>query len=128
MLPFGTPGWLLLIASFLMGLSVDVFSESGGIHAAASVLIAFLRPSVFRVLASEQDYEGGVEPSLSDMGLGWFIRYAVIMILMHHFAFFLIEAGTFSDFLGTLYRIGLSSVFTFFLIMISQYLFYRQQR
>lgn len=128
LLPVSTPGWLLLGSAFLMGLSVDVFSETGGIHAAASVLIAFIRPGVLNILTSRQDMETGIEPTISAMGLGWFARYSLTLILIHHLAFFLIEAGSLHNILPLVYRIILSSVFTFVLVIISQYLFYSRKR
>ena len=42
--------YLFIGISFLLGLTIDIFSDSGGIHAAASVFIAYIRPSVFKIL------------------------------------------------------------------------------
>jgi hypothetical protein len=38
----------LLITSFLLGLTMDVFSNSGGVHAAACVTLAYFRPYIFK--------------------------------------------------------------------------------
>ena len=39
---------LLIFLSFLLGLSVDIFEDSGGIHAAACAFIAYIRPVVLK--------------------------------------------------------------------------------
>src|SRR5688572_13318049 len=49
-LPLSTPVWFLLIASFAMGITVDSFMDTGGIHAAACVLMAFFRTNVLIAL------------------------------------------------------------------------------
>src|SRR6478609_515542 len=50
LLPFATPVWFLLIAGFAMGVTVDMFMDTGGMHAAACVLMAFLRTIVLESL------------------------------------------------------------------------------
>lgn len=124
MLPYETPGWLLLVSSFLLGYTVDSFSNTPGMHTAATVFIAFCRPFVIRIVVPKQDYETESYPSLASMGLQSFITYSLILVFVHHFALFLLEVFKFSDFLLTLFRAGISSVFTFLLIMLTQYIFY----
>lgn len=128
MLPFETPGWLLLLSSFAMGFTIDSFSETGGLHAAASTLIAFLRPTMLRIISSRQEYEPGMRPSISDLGFLWFIKYSTSLVVIHHLAFFIMEAGRLANFHLVLYRTLLSVLFTMMLILISQYLFYRPRR
>lgn len=50
LLPFETPAWLLLVSGFALGLTVDLFMNTPGLHAAATVLTAFVRPFVLRIL------------------------------------------------------------------------------
>ena len=57
MLPFETPGWLLLLLSFLMGFMIDLLSGTPGLHTASSTLIAFLRPVVIKSISSSREYE-----------------------------------------------------------------------
>jgi rod shape-determining protein MreD len=125
MLPFETPGWLLLLASFAMGLTIDSYSDTGGLHAIASTFIAFIRPTVLRIISSRQDYEPGMSPSLWDMGFVWFIKYALILVSIHHFVFFAVEAGRFAELHLVLYRTLLSVIFSLLLVIIAQYLFFR---
>ena len=56
MLPSLTPSWLLLLTAFLTGLIIDLFSGSPGMHAGATVLAAFSRPLVLRLIAPRDGY------------------------------------------------------------------------
>jgi rod shape-determining protein MreD len=124
LLPFEIPGYALLLSAFAMGFGVDMFSGTGGIHAAASTLMAFTRPFVTRFVASRREYEPGIQPGIADLGLRWFITYAGSLILVHHTALFLLEVFSFSGFYDTLQRIVLSSLVSFGMVLLVQYLFY----
>jgi len=128
LLPFEIAGWLLLILSFLMGLGVDVFTNSLGINAAASVFTAFLRPGLIRMLKSKKEYEPGISPGIKDLGFRWFFFYALILISLHHSALFFIEAFSFKDILQTGNRIIASSTATLILVLLLQFLFYKQDK
>jgi rod shape-determining protein MreD len=125
LLPFETPGWLLLMSSFLLGFSIDTFIGTMGIHTASSVLMAFSRPLVIKAIPSRKDFEPGMKPSISHLGFLWFFSYAGILILIHHFALFYLEVFSFSNFLSTFSRVLLSSSFTLFLVIIAQYMFFK---
>lgn len=127
LLPIEIPGWLLLILSFLTGFSVDIFTRSFGIHAAASLLMAYSRQFVLKILAPREGYEFGIQPTLRDMGFKWVAYYAGILIFIHHAALFYIETFRVSEFFYTFFRCLLSSVFTFVLVVISQFLTYREK-
>ena len=128
LLPFATPNWLLLISSFLLGFTVDVFSNTPGINASASVMMAFSRPFVIRLISSGTEYEVGERPSLKNQDMKWFVYYTVILIFIHHFTLFFLEIFRFREFFTTFFRVILSSAFTFLLVMISEYLFYSRQK
>lgn len=128
LLPFETPRWLLLISAFFLGFAVDIFENTMGINVAASVLMAFLRPYVIQMISSEKEYEPGLEPGIKDLGFSWFISYSSILVFVHHFALFYLEVFRFSEFFTTFYRVLASTVFTMVLIILSQYLFYKQKK
>lgn len=126
LLPFETPRWLLLLAAFTLGISVDLFTQTPGMHAAASVLMAFLRPWVLEMSAPRDGYEPGTYPRLYYYGFQWFLRYTVILVLAHHLVLFYIEVFRFSEFFSTLLRVLLSSLFSIILIILSQYFIFRK--
>lgn len=125
LLPFETPGWLLLVLSFFIGWSVDLFSNTFGIHAAACVAMAFLRPLILELNSPRDGYESGTFPRVSYYGLAWFFKYALLLIFIHHILYFFIEAFSFKNILITFGRIALSTILTTFLVVPSQYLIYR---
>ncbi len=124
LLPFQTPHWLLLVAAFLMGISVDLFSNTPGMNAAASVFMAYIRPGVIRLLESGKNYEAGMTPGIRDLGFRWFFSYSLILILAHHFLLFYLEIFRLSEFFTTFSRVVLSTIFTLILVIITQYLFH----
>lgn len=125
LLPLSTPRWLLLFAGFFIGLTIDVFSNSLGIHAAATVLIAFIRPFVIRSISSREEDRNDF-PGLSQNKFFWFLYYTSIMVLIHHFVLFYLEFFTFSQFFLTFLRVLISSFFSIFVIVLSQFLIFRE--
>ena len=128
LLPFDTPKWLLLLSAFILGFSVDMFTDTIGIHTAACVFIAFCRPGVLSLIASKQEYELGISPTVRDMGFKWFFTYSLILVIAHHIPLFFLEVFSFREFFQTLLRIGLSIIFTMFLLLISQLITYRPKK
>ncbi|NOR87820.1 MAG: rod shape-determining protein MreD [Bacteroidales bacterium] len=126
LLPIKTPAWLSLISAFALGYTIDIFSQSPGLHASASVFIAFIRPYVIRSVKSSGEINQDLEPSLSNMGFRWFISYALLLILFHHFFYFFLEVFRFSNFLDTFYRVIISSFTTFITIIIAQLFTYKK--
>jgi rod shape-determining protein MreD len=127
LLPFETPRWLLLSAAFLLGITIDIFSNTPGLNAAACVLMAFIRPFLITSISSGTEFMIGTHPSLKNQGLKWFAYYSVILVLCHHFALFYLEIFRFSEFFHTFLRVLLSSAFTLLLVFISEYLFYSRE-
>ncbi len=123
LLPLETPKWLLLISAFLLGLGVDIFMKSIGINIAASVLVAFIRPGLIKYLSSGKDIEPNMQAGIRDFGFRWFFSYSLVMIFVHNFVFYFLDIFSFSEFFITFYKVLLGTVFTLFLIIITQYLF-----
>jgi hypothetical protein len=123
MLPVETPGWLLLLLSFAIGLSIDLFENTAGMHTSASVFMAFCRPYLLNMIAPREGFDHGSKLTIQKFGLAWFLTYAGILILLHHLALFYLEMFRLSSFFSTLLRVMLSSVFTLGLIVITQFLF-----
>jgi rod shape-determining protein MreD len=128
LLPFETPKLLLLAISFITGLTIDIFYDSAGMHAAACTLIGFIRYYLLKLIAPRDGYEQGLEPTVEDMGAAWFITYAGVLIFIHHLFFFYLEVFRWNEFFKTLLRVILSSIGTFTFVYIIQFLFYRSSR
>jgi rod shape-determining protein MreD len=127
LLPFETKRWVLLLLAFILGLSVDFFSNSLGIHAAATVFAAYFRPGVMSLITSRKEYEPGLEPSIADLGFQWFFMYTLILVSLHHLMLFMLEVFRFSNFFSTLGHSILNTLFTVLFIILAQYVFYRKE-
>jgi hypothetical protein len=127
LLPFEIPNILLFALSFLLGLTIDAFYDTPGLHAASCVLLAFVRISFIGITVQKEGFDNEPEPTLSVMGLRWFFTYALILTLAHHFFLFNLEVFRLSEIPYTLSRFVLSSIFTVFLMLLSGFLFYRRK-
>ena len=87
LLPLSTPRYIVLILAFLLGLVIDIFSNSLGVHSASTVFIAYIRPLVIRIISNREDDKSDY-PGLNQNKLSWFINYVVFMVLIHHTLFF----------------------------------------
>jgi len=127
-LPVETPKWLLLIFGFITGLIIDSFLNTIGMHASATVLLAFLRPLFLRFLAPRDGYDPGSLPVPSHFGFAWFLKYAIVSVFTHHLFLFIVEAFTFEHFFVTLWKTILSSIATLLIIMLAQLFSSREKR
>ncbi len=121
MLPFETPGWALLLLAFVMGFTMDLFEHTYGIHTAATLLMAWFRPGVLRLIAPREGYASNTLPGIYDYGLGWYLKYVVILVFIHHSFLFYFEVFSFKHFFDTLLRVIISSLFTIILVILSQF-------
>ena len=126
LLPFDTPRAALLLLGFALGLSVDAFTNTLGVHAAVCVLIGFIRPSILNQISTRETRESVSAPRVSTMSLNWFISYTALFVSIHHLLLFMLEAFTFQGILFTLARVVLSGVLSTILIVISQFMFFRK--
>jgi len=118
LLPFETPKWLLLLSAFVLGFTVDIFTASMGMHAAAATFMAFLRPSVSRIIHSRKEYEPGIKPGINDLGIRWFFSYTLILVFAHNLVLFFVEVFRFEEFFSTMSRVILSTLLSTLLILL----------
>ena len=126
LLPYETQGWLVLLFSFILGISIDMFDNTGGIHALATVFAGFSRPLILRGFAPRDGYNTGSSPSVESMGFQWFLKYSMIIVFIHHFIFFVVEAFSFTHFPLTLLKIGVTTIFSTCIIILSQFLVFKK--
>lgn len=122
-LPIETPKWLLLILGFFLGLSIDIFSNTLGLHAFATVLVSFMRPIIINLLITKNDLENIKKPSIISMGFSSFFFYSLILILIHNFTLFYIDSMKIDELFFTFGKAITSSIITLFLIILSEFLF-----
>ena len=125
LLPVSTPRYAVVMLGFFIGLVIDIFSNTAGMHASATTFMAFVRPYVINLI-SAREMDKSDYPGLTQYGFRWFFYYSGILALLHHLFFFYIEVFTFSGFFLTLFRVVLSSVFSIFVIVLSQFIIFRE--
>ena len=128
LLPFSTPKWQLLVLGFALGLTVDLFTGTLGLHAGATTLMAFCRPSIIKLVSGNQKFENISEPNLGQLGGIWFFRYALCMVFIHHLALFFLESFSFRLIGQVMLRILLSVPVSIFLIMMILFIFKTEKR
>lgn len=128
LLPLETPRFLLLIAAFVMGFSIDYFSNSMGINIAACVFIAYLRPGLIKLISQKSESNPGMKIGIRDFGFRWFFIYTIVLVSLHHLLLFYLEVFRFNEFFDTLERSLFSALFTIILIIISQYLLFSPKK
>ena len=126
-LPFETPRLVILGLSFVTGIAIDLFYSTPGLHASACTFMGFARYYVLKFVAPRDGYDVVVQPTVEDMGLEWFLKYAGVLIFIHHFVFFYFEVFRFDEFFRTLLRVILSTIGTFLLVYLIQFLFYARR-
>jgi len=127
LLPFETPNLLLFALAFILGITIDAFYDTPGLHAASCVILAFVRILFISITVQKEGFDNEPEPTMSVMGFRWFFTYTLILTLFHHFFLFNLEIFRFSEIPYTLSRFVLSSIFTVFLILLTGFLFYRRK-
>ncbi len=91
--PIQIPSFNLLMGAFALGWLIDIFYNTHGMHAFATVLIAFLRPVFFKFLTPANGYDDRSSVTLREMKWLWFFPYVFLMLFTHHVVLFLLEAS-----------------------------------
>ena len=106
----------LMLWAFFLGLAVDVFSDTPGMNAAATVLLAFLRPTFLRLFVPRDTLDTLV-PAIRTMGILPFLKYLVVSVLIHHGLLLTLEFFSFAHIGTLLLRIAASTLLTVTCIM-----------
>jgi len=124
--PFNTPQSLFILVSFFLGLTIDTFEDSGGINAAACVIIAYIRPAILRFsFGVSYDYQ---TVKLYNTSFGTRLGYIMVIVFIHHLVLFSLEMFDFSHIFLILKKTFFSGIFTILLILISLTLFKPKRR
>ena len=112
----GHPRWSILLWSFALGLTVDMFSNTPGVAAASMTLIGFLQPYLIELFLP-RDAEADIPSSAKSLGIGRFACLAGLLTLAYSLVFFALESFSFFNWLYWLQCSLGSALLTFLLIM-----------
>jgi rod shape-determining protein MreD len=113
----GTPKWAMLVWSFLLGLSIDVFSNTPGLAAASMTLVAAVQPYLLELFIQRGD-DDEVLPSIMTFGLGKFSLFALILTFVYCVVFFTLESFTFFNWIQWLLNMGTSVLLTLLIVLV----------
>lgn len=118
--------FIIIFLSFFLGLSIDLFTDTGGIHAAACVFIAYIRPVIlkfsFGMIYEHQTIK------FNAVEFGEKLTYLTILTFLHHFMLFFLEMFSVSQIILVLQKTLFSSIFTILLILIITIIFSKKTK
>lgn len=129
LLPFNTPPWLSIIVGFCAGLIVDASMNTPGMHAFATVLIAYFRTNVLNAILPRNLSDYRMEaPSVKNMGWVPYIVFASFLVLFHHSCYFTIQLWDIGNLSYLLMKILATSLTSILFVLAYALLFTGQQR
>jgi rod shape-determining protein MreD len=128
-LPFNISRPALLIVSFITGICLDFFTKTPGMHAAACVLMGYIRPFLVNILMPQQGVEFNYkEPSATSLGVAQYATYVSALTFIHHLSLFTIQAFQFGNILYLILKTLGSLVISLLLILVIEVIFVRKQK
>lgn len=111
---------ILLLSSFFLGITMDMFSNSGGVHAASCLILAYVRPSIFKFsFGLSYEYQ---TIRINDVLTPERFSFLLIAVSVHHITLFVLEVFRFAIW-SILLRTILGTLYTIFICIILIYLF-----
>ena len=116
MFPMAYPKWAVLLWSFALGVTIDMFANTPGMAAASMTLIGALQPYLLPLFVP-RDAEENISSSASSLGWGKFSAMTVIIVLLYCLAFFSLEAFNYFNWQHWIACVGGSTLLTILLIL-----------
>ncbi len=127
LLPFETPNFILIILSFILGFTVDLFTGSYAIHAFATTFIGYIRPFVLKLYSPFDGYDKNTKPTIEFYDIYWWLKYAFTITFIHHSILFLLETFHLHNLFHTTVKALISTILTVILITLLQHFFHKSK-
>jgi rod shape-determining protein MreD len=128
-LPFSMSRAGLMGLAFIFGLTLDYFMNTPGLHAAACVLIAYLRPFVVNMLISQEGADKNyLSPSVTSMGWAPYFTFVFVLTLFHHGYLVFLEWMSFGSFLYFIGKVIATTGISMLLVLLTELLFFRKEK
>ena len=108
----------IILLAFFLGLIIDYFSNTFGIHAAACSLLGFIRNPLVEQFVDVRELPAGSIPSYRIFGFGNFFYYTLILVTLHHAVLFSIDSFGFFQPAQLFIRMSSSIALTVLLMVI----------
>jgi rod shape-determining protein MreD len=117
---------LLIISSFLLGITMDLFSNSGGVHTTACLILAYARPSIFKFsFGVSYEYQ---TIKINDSLTPERFSFLLVSVVIHHFTLFILEVFQLSFLWDILLRTIIGTLFTLLICILLIYIFKPSKR
>jgi rod shape-determining protein MreD len=117
---------LLIISSFLLGITMDLFSNSGGVHTTACLILAYARPSIFKFsFGVSYEYQ---TIKINDSLTSERFSFLLVSVVIHHFTLFILEVFQLSFLWDILLRTIIGTLFTLLICILLIYIFKPSKR
>lgn len=120
--------YVLLIIAFLLGLTVDIFLNTYGIHASACLLIAYTRPFMMRQLEAQNTFDESFDLTIHSIEKTSYIKYLTTLTFIFFLWLFILEEFSFSYIFIIIIKTILSTIFSVLLILLGQFLLFKKQK
>ena len=117
----------LMVFAFALGILIDAMSNTYGLHASSLLIVAYLRPVIFKLFAPRDGYDPLLETNIFTMGTAWFLKVFGILIVVHHLWFFALEMFKLNEIVFVLQKTAFSAPISFLICILLQYLFIRNR-
>lgn len=117
---------ILLLVSFLLGLSVDFFSDSGGINATATLFIAYFRLPILKIVLRKSDFDFLLF-NLRTISFGKALLFISVLTVIHHFIVFSLAYFSLKEFSSVISNTIFTSIFTILIITLGITLFTKKK-
>lgn len=111
------PRWGLLLFGFLLGLGVDMFSNTPGVGACSMTLLAFVQPMLMKLFLP-RDSADDFQPGIPSLGLMKFVYFSFISIFLYCLVFFTLEMFNFFNWTLWALSVGGSTLLTLLLVIV----------
>jgi len=128
LLPFEFGIIPMMFLAFGMGICIDALSDTYGLHTSALVLMAYVRPLIFKAFSPRDGYDPQKEGTVFEMGGQWFIMVFGSLLLIHHFWFFVIELFKMNEIWYLVYKLLLSVSISFIFCLLFQFIFLKREK
>lgn len=112
----GYPKWALLLWSFMLGLCLDLFTNTPGVAASSCTMLGLLQPYVLN-LCLKRDSADDLKPCMATLGAARYMLYALVLVFIYNILFFTAETFSFFNWQQWLLDIGGSTAITFIVII-----------
>lgn len=116
-LPMNIKLSLLFTLAFILGLTVDIFSDTPGVNTLACVIIASLKQPVYYAYVDKDDHTRRLIPSVSSLGISNYIKFLLTFVVIYCLLAFTIEYFSFADVQSLVIMVGASSILSFIILL-----------